>query len=334
MPVMNRAKEICHSAFDANLRICEALINKLRYLSWKQRRRQAQLPVWRDWLEVIVSVVVSVLLINQFLVQLFIIPSGSMIPTLQINDRVVVNKLAYGLELVPFGKKYFSQKHVERGELLPFVSPEYRQRGTLFTIAQRAVYLLSLTRVDLDILAAEKRPLPPVRLASQPPFYAPNTLRYTGGSSSGFQPSLLVKRAIALGGDTVRFTGGDVEIKLAGQSHFISEAELKQRSQLKYQTQRNSAAYQASDFGRAPQRYRQSYLANPHDSFLRSRFLAERMGDAVPLNYVEPFGDNRDNSHDGRWFGTLSRNDLQGRVSFIFFPFKNIRKFPAGMWNQ
>jgi signal peptidase I len=43
---------------------------------------------------ILVALVVAVL-IKTFLVQAFWIPSGSMIPTLEINDRVLVNKLSY-----------------------------------------------------------------------------------------------------------------------------------------------------------------------------------------------------------------------------------------------
>ena len=38
------------------------------------------------------------LVIRVFVVQAFKIPSGSMIPTLQIGDHILVNKLSYGLQ--------------------------------------------------------------------------------------------------------------------------------------------------------------------------------------------------------------------------------------------
>ncbi|MCT2594274.1 signal peptidase I [Streptomyces sp. N2-109] len=55
------------------------------------------------------SVVTAVLLVSAFLVQPFLIPSSSMDPTLQVGDRVMVNKLAYR-----FGN------HPERGDVVVF----------------------------------------------------------------------------------------------------------------------------------------------------------------------------------------------------------------------
>jgi signal peptidase I len=48
-----------------------------------------------DWLETIVVALVLALIIRAFFLQVFWIPSGSMEPTLDINDRIVVNKVAY-----------------------------------------------------------------------------------------------------------------------------------------------------------------------------------------------------------------------------------------------
>ncbi|HEY6428382.1 MAG TPA: signal peptidase I [Acidimicrobiales bacterium] len=51
---------------------------------------------------VVVAVLVAVLL-RTFVVQTFYIPSGSMEPTLQIGDRILVNKLSYDLHAVGRG---------------------------------------------------------------------------------------------------------------------------------------------------------------------------------------------------------------------------------------
>ncbi|MHB1444068.1 MAG: signal peptidase I [Acidimicrobiales bacterium] len=48
-----------------------------------------------EWVAVVVVALAAALLVKTFVLQTFYIPSGSMEPTLQINDRVFVNKLAY-----------------------------------------------------------------------------------------------------------------------------------------------------------------------------------------------------------------------------------------------
>jgi len=52
-----------------------------------------------DWAETIVVALVLALIIRAFFLQVFWIPSGSMEPTLDINDRIVVNKVPYHFRL-------------------------------------------------------------------------------------------------------------------------------------------------------------------------------------------------------------------------------------------
>jgi signal peptidase I len=56
---------------------------------------------FREYAEAIIMALVLALFIRTFIVQAFKIPSGSMIPTLQIGDHILVNKLSYGVRM-PF----------------------------------------------------------------------------------------------------------------------------------------------------------------------------------------------------------------------------------------
>ena len=58
----------------------------------KARRRRS---FWRELPVLIITALVIALLIKTFVVQAFFIPSGSMENTLQINDKILVNKLVY-----------------------------------------------------------------------------------------------------------------------------------------------------------------------------------------------------------------------------------------------
>ncbi len=65
---------------------------------------------------VVVAVLVAVLL-RAFVVQTFYIPSGSMEPTLQVGDRILVNKLSYHLH------------GVDRGDIVVFSRPPAENCG-------------------------------------------------------------------------------------------------------------------------------------------------------------------------------------------------------------
>ena len=64
-----------------------------------------------EWGVILVVVVLGTVLLRTFVVQSFYIPSGSMLPTLQIGDRIIVDKLSYR----------FHDPH--RGDIVVFARP-------------------------------------------------------------------------------------------------------------------------------------------------------------------------------------------------------------------
>ncbi len=78
----------------------------------------------REYAEAIGMALFLALFIRTFIVQAFKIPSGSMIPTLQVGDHILVNKLSYGTR-IPFWEKYLIEfKKPQRGDVIVFVFPE------------------------------------------------------------------------------------------------------------------------------------------------------------------------------------------------------------------
>ena len=59
--------------------------------------------------------VLLALFIRTFVVQAFKIPSGSMLPTLQIGDHLLVNKFLYGIRIPIVGKRVFRSSAPQRG---------------------------------------------------------------------------------------------------------------------------------------------------------------------------------------------------------------------------
>ena len=79
----------------------------------------------REYIESIIYAVVIALVIRTALVEPFKIPTGSMIPTLEINDHIFVSKFAYGIR-VPFtgGFRLFEFGTIERGDVVVFETPQ------------------------------------------------------------------------------------------------------------------------------------------------------------------------------------------------------------------
>ena len=64
------------------------------------------------------------LVIRPTFIEPFQIPSSSMVPTLQITDRILVNKLSYGLRAAFLTNTLFQWKTPSRGDVVVFTRPD------------------------------------------------------------------------------------------------------------------------------------------------------------------------------------------------------------------
>jgi signal peptidase I len=141
----------------------------------RRRKERAKHPWWLELLVCVAVALVLAFLIKTFFVQAFSIPSGSMQNTLQVADRVLVDKLT----------PWFGSKP-ERGEVVVFrdpggwLPPQPEQRTNLVVRGVR------------------------------------NALTFIGVAPSGNAKDL-VKRVIAVGGDTVVCNRGE-PVKVNGKS--------------------------------------------------------------------------------------------------------------------
>lgn len=81
-------------------------------------------PEWIEYPKAFFPVLAIVLVLRSFLVEPFKIPSGSMLPTLEIGDYILVNKFAYGLRLPVLGTEFYAIGKPQRGDILVFRYPE------------------------------------------------------------------------------------------------------------------------------------------------------------------------------------------------------------------
>jgi signal peptidase I len=77
----------------------------------------------RENAEAIFIAIVIALFIRTFVVQAFKIPSGSMKPTLQIGDHILVNKFSYGVKIPYIGQVILPVGLPQRGDIVVFKFP-------------------------------------------------------------------------------------------------------------------------------------------------------------------------------------------------------------------
>ncbi len=80
-------------------------------------------PRWRQNVESIGLALLIALAVRSSVVQAFWVPSGSMLPTIQIGDHIFVNKLAYSVRVPLLGTELLRVGDLERNEIVVFVSP-------------------------------------------------------------------------------------------------------------------------------------------------------------------------------------------------------------------
>ncbi len=305
----------------------EALLTFRKRRRMKRRIRQRSKNVVLDWLEAFIQAALLVLLINQYLLQAYQIPSGSMIRTLLLGDRIFVNKIVYGPEILPGIGKLPGFTSPQRNDVIVFENPSYISRGTVFTVVQRILYMVTLSLVDID---RDENGMP--------------------------RAQLLIKRAVGAEGDRIRVRDGELYIRPAGTDTYLDESAFQQLSGVDYpvsrlldrddyaviyhggralareqlgftlsnEEQSEIVALRSLGFGdpfaleHARQGYR--YAARPHDQRVRERVQYLRNGWYVPVGRIMPLGDNRDNSRDGRYFGPVHKDDVLGRAMIIYWP--------------
>jgi signal peptidase I len=105
----------------------------------------------REYSESIGVAIAIALILRAFVVEAFQIPSGSMIPTLEVGDHIFVSKFAYGLGIPFTNLKVLELKQPERGDVIVFkypleLSTDYIKRvvglpGDVVEVRQHEVFI-------------------------------------------------------------------------------------------------------------------------------------------------------------------------------------------------
>ena len=99
------------------------ILDSVLFARARKEEGTEQEPVIVEYAKSFFPVLFIVLMLRSFVVEPFQIPSGSMIPTLEVGDFILVNKYHYGLRLPVVGTKIFDNHEPQRGEVMVFIPP-------------------------------------------------------------------------------------------------------------------------------------------------------------------------------------------------------------------
>ena len=147
----------------------------------RERRRRVNRTAI-EWAVLVVAAVVIALVIKTFLFQAFYIPSESMVPTLEVGDRVLVNKLSYDLH------------DLHRGDIVVFsAEPNARwHRAGIDDLVKRVIALPgeTVTQCETDRICINGRLLGESYLPKQNGSVIPTTMPGTiPGCDAGSPPN-------------------------------------------------------------------------------------------------------------------------------------------------
>lgn len=154
--------------------------------------KSKQKSVAREYAEALVVALLLALFIRSFIVQAFKIPSGSMLPTLQIGDHILVNKFLYGLRLpYPFEKVVVQWGQPHEGDVIVFVYPRDRTKdfikrviavgGDTVAVRHKQVYVNGAKlEIPQAAFADEDREIPGLRDNFAPVTVPPHKLFVMG----------------------------------------------------------------------------------------------------------------------------------------------------------
>jgi signal peptidase I len=242
-------------------------------------------PTPVDWARSLFPVVLVVLLLRTFVAEPFRIPSGSMMPTLDVGDFILVNKFAYGLRLPAFNNKVVTLGEPKRGDVVVFRFPGY-----LCTAGGALVRSGDMSCND---------PQAPVPQQNW------------------------IKRVIGLPGDSIEVHGA--ELLINGKPVTTDEVGpyVGNPQRGVDQLMLNMGATVWTEHLRREDGGKVDHLvAQMADYNLPNAIPNDRVPSQVPAGCYLVMGDNRNDSLDSRWWGCMPEQNLAGKAFLIWMSWK------------
>ena len=221
----------------------------------------------RKLLKLLILTIILYLIISGMFLTTFQVESVSMEPLLKARDRIFVSPLVYGAKVLFFSARLPALREPERGDVVVIHSPLYSRPGAPLSLVEPLVRFFSFQRGS--------------------------AVRDESGRRV---PAYMIKRIMAVPGDTIRISDFTAYIRPEGSSGFVAEQEL------------------------IPGSYEILVGSLPEGWAKEFPFSGEHPPLTLEKGQYFLLGDNRQGSSDSRSWGPVTRDQIVGRVLYRYWP--------------
>jgi signal peptidase I len=286
----------------------------------------------RDYVESIAAAVLIALALRAFVIEAFKIPSSSMYPTLEIGDHIFVNKFIYGVRIPFTSTKLLELRSPKRGEVIVFIQPCQPERDYIKRVIATGG---DTVEVRCNVVHVNGEAIPGAL------------------TEEAIPPQLLLDKKLPV--EQLAGHGCWYEDREEGQTEWTRKACARYRETvdgLAYDTyhdperperdadkQHHALAGDTKDFPEPGEPLSCSNLKPPNEggpaenqnpgrivTTKDPQFMPKcepQRHYVVPEGHVFVMGDNRNNSNDSRYWGSVPIENIKGKALFIWLSYRD-----------
>ncbi len=266
----------------------------------------------RDYVESIGAAILIALALRAFVIEAFKIPSSSMYPTLEIGDHIFVNKFIYGMRIPWTQTKFFEVRKPKRGEVIVFMQPCQIERDYI----KRVVAVGGDTvEVRCNVVYVNGKPVKNELVQGEGCEYQDRNEDSTEWFTR--QCSRYRETVDGFEYDTYHDPERPDRDQEARQGHPRGDSKdfpLSDRVVHNCSNQKDFESRPAAN--QAPGKLVE-INPNPKDA------CSPQLAYVVPENHVFVMGDNRNNSNDSRFWGSVPIENIKGKALFIWLSYSH-----------
>lgn len=255
----------------------------------------------RDYVESIGAAILIALALRAFVIEAFKIPSSSMYPTLEIGDHIFVNKFIYGLRIPYTSSKFLEFRGPRRGEVIVFMQPCQRDRDYIKRVIATAGQTVE---VRCDVVYVDGKAVPSELLAAETS-YEDNDM--------GDWRTRPVSRYRETVGDETYETFHEVSRPQHPPQPEMTDFPLAQKGYAPSCATDNATNTPAEN----------QALGEIVETTPNAPECAPHLHYVVPAGHVFVMGDNRANSNDSRFWGSVPLDNIKGKALFIWLSYRD-----------